>query len=243
VELQLAVLQVTISLPPALRQLDDAIFSGFITFTPTNRSSSSSSSSSRRSSTAVPLSVPYQGASRDYSRIDSNSSLALFARPLPAFDPVASTLLQNRPPMYICNPATFERCDYQQGAIDIGAGYSIRIAATFVRPLQQVRLQLYDGRNGTHLGTQDFGACRAAAPVEVTTLGNCDRLALSDPFWFGEYDRPDGSRVDFIEPGLYRLKALLYAPLAVAEAAAGRQPQRRPFVVDIPNLLRIVKEA
>jgi hypothetical protein len=144
--------------------------------------------------------------------------------------------------MYICDAASYERCDYKPGVAEIGRGYSIRVAATFLWPVQQVWLQLYDARNNTHLGTQDFGACRAAAPVEVTTLSNCDRLALSDPLWFGEYNRPDGSRVDFIEAGLYRLKALVYAPLAVAEAAAGRRPQRKPHVVKIPNLLRIINE-
>jgi hypothetical protein len=144
--------------------------------------------------------------------------------------------------MYLCNSATYDSCVYKPGVAEIGQGYNIRVAATFLRPVQQVRLQLYDARNNTHLGTQDFGACRAAAPVELTTLSNCDRLALSDPFWFGEYNTPNGSRVDFIQPGLYRLKALVYAPLAVAEAAAGRRQQRRPYVVELPNLMRIVKE-
>jgi hypothetical protein len=231
---------VTISRLPALRQLDDVIYSGYITFTPIISKMVTSSSSS--TPIAVPLAVPYQGASRDYSRIGTDTSLALFARPLPSLDPVASNLLQNRPLMYICDSATYDRCDYKQGVVDVGQGYNIRVAATFLRPVQRVRLQLYDARNNTHLGTQDFGSCRAAAPVELTTLSNCDQLALSDPFWFGEYDMPNGSRVDFIQPGLYRLTALVYAPLAVAEAAAGRRPQRRPYVVTISNLLRIVKE-
>ncbi|WIA16699.1 hypothetical protein OEZ85_013356 [Tetradesmus obliquus] len=237
--------EVTISAPPALRQLDDVIFSGFVTFTPINsinNSSSSSSSSSRRGAAAVPLSVPYQGASRDYSRIGSNSSLALFARPLPALDPVASTLLQNRPLMYVCDAANYDSCDFKPGVAVVVKGYSIRVAATFVRPVAQVRLQLYDARNNTHLGTQDFGACRAAAPNEITSLSNCDRFAQLDPLWFGEYNRPDGSRVDFIKAGMYKLKALIYAPLAVAEAAAGRRAQRRPYVVTVANLLRIAEE-
>jgi hypothetical protein len=232
-------------MPSALRQLDDAIYSGYITFTPITSkilTTTTTTSSSSSAPTAVPLAVPYHGASRDYSRSGTDSSLALFARPLPSLDPVASTLLQNRPLMYLCDSATYDRCDYKQGMAEIFQGYSIRVAVTFLRPVQRVQLQLYDARNNTHLGTQDFGSCRAAAPVELTTLSNCDVLALSDPFWFGEYDTPNSSRVDFIQPGLYRLQALVYAPLAVAEAAAGRRPQKRPYIITIPNLLRISKE-
>ncbi|WIA28016.1 hypothetical protein OEZ86_010604 [Tetradesmus obliquus] len=161
-----ATVKVTVRIPDALRQ-HDAIISGYITFTPgpnQPRASPIPAVPSRtlnpfdpwttpESARLSPLSVPYQGASKDYSSFGQPNSLAFFAPPMPEMNALAASVLQDRPAAFVCDVWPDDvTCRYRSGGsalytADVSADGSyfdsIYIAVVMVRPAARIEVEMW----------------------------------------------------------------------------------------------------
>jgi hypothetical protein len=147
------VLQVKVTVPQALKEVD-GIYGGYIMFTPTTVATSALQARSKgarafSAATAmpngpVPLSVPYQGSSKDYSTIDEDDSLVLFVPPMYDVDRTSSEALESKPPLFLCNVDGAGKCGYTEKTLkaSLSEYKSFRFASTLVRPVSDVKVQV-----------------------------------------------------------------------------------------------------
>jgi hypothetical protein len=178
-------LQVTLRLPDTLRQLD-AIVSGYITFTPypNQKRATPIPAVPSRGSTPFPLtpkdarlsplSVPYQGSSKDYSTFGLPNSLPLFALPMPEIDPMTASLLQDRPPAFVCDLFQDDStCMYSRDTVRVRAdvypwGVSpdwINIATAMLRPALNIEVEVWCVPTERHNCTTTSGDDAAASTM------------------------------------------------------------------------------
>jgi hypothetical protein len=152
-----------VQLPDALRQ-QDAIVSGFITFTPypmQKRATPIPAVPSRPfafsqltpdEARLSPLSVPYQGASKDYSTFGLPNSLPLFALPMPELDAMTARLLLDRPAAFVCDLFQDDQtCMYSTSTVRVMADVypwgvqpdGINIATAMVRPALNLDIEVW----------------------------------------------------------------------------------------------------
>lgn len=148
-------MQVKVTVPQALKEVD-GIYGGYIMFTPTTVSTSTFPAASRSKgarafsaatalpSGPVPLSVPYQGSSKDYSTIDEDDSLVLFVPPMYVVDKTSSEALESKPPLFLCNVDGAGKCGYTEKTLKApwSEYRSFRFASTLVRPVSDVKVQV-----------------------------------------------------------------------------------------------------
>lgn len=158
--------QVKITIPQALKEVD-GIYGGYILFTPTDPTATTESTGNTRrkksrvlvasaaalSDGPVPLSVPYQGSSKDYSTIGQDNSLALFVPPLFDLDRTSAEALDSKPSLFLCDNEGAGKCGYSATTLkaDPSVYKGFRFASTLLRPVADVRVQV---RQPT--GTQAF---------------------------------------------------------------------------------------
>lgn len=120
-----------------------------------NKKRSSSSSSAHAFGLAaqdepVPLTVPYQGSSKDYSTFDrEDKSLVLFVPPLYDHDPSSSEALESKPSLFLCDAEGAGKCGFSEKST-LRAAMSVyskgyRFASTLLRPVADVKVQVGDG--------------------------------------------------------------------------------------------------
>lgn len=216
------------------------IVSGFVTFSPAPRAQQADCAGD--APWLVPLSVPYQGTTADYSTISINNSLALFAQPMPQLNPAAAAMLQGRPPIYVCDDFSEFRqiCRYKPGTISIPRGGLVVFAASLLRPVQEMRIQVLNA-NGSLLGTTpSLKSCNPTAPLTTSWL-NYDQC--ENGYYDGSHDmsyRPvgGGPLVPLALGATYRFRVLITPPLAKGDAAAGRS-RGRQVSIPVANPVRI----
>jgi hypothetical protein len=176
-------------MPDALQQLD-YIVSGYISFTPNpkQRRATPIPAVPARPNDAFPLtpdearlsplSVPYQGSSKDYSTFGLPTSLPLFARPMPDMNAAVASLLQDRPAAFVCDLFQDDStCMYNTGTVRVRAdvfswGVSsdwIYIAAAMVRPAARLEIEVWcvptERYNCTTPSCNDTAASTASGSV------------------------------------------------------------------------------
>lgn len=154
-------LQLKVTVPQALKEVD-GIYGGYILFTPIDPASTtgSSSSSTRRKKSRVsiadagstfelpdgpvPLSVPYQGSSKDYSTIGQDHSLVLFVPPLFDLDQTSSEALESKPSLFLCDAEGAGKCGYIPKMLKASKKVydGFRFASTLLRPVADVKVQV-----------------------------------------------------------------------------------------------------
>lgn len=226
---------------PASLQRIDAIFGGYVTLTPVARGT-------KDVQQPVPLSVPYQGASRDYSSFADSNSLALFVPVLPHVDATAARELASLPHLFLCDaPGGSDECARSAtGALEASprAGRGLRVVGALARPVADVRFHVWAANGTQHLGTSPSQGPGAAAPP-------LRRTYLTATGWDGSYHAVADSAgangtltpaLAYVQPGrTYRLKVELWPVLAAGDRLAGRRPAREPLVVELDTLLRVVE--
>lgn len=143
-------------MPQALTEVD-GIYGGYILFTPTTEATSTWHSTTAHSKGAraftaatalpsgpVPLSVPYQGSSKDYSTFGEDNSLVLFVPPMPDVDKTSSEALESKPSLFLCNVDGTGKCGYAGKTLKapMSEYKSFRFASTLVRPVADVKVQV-----------------------------------------------------------------------------------------------------
>jgi hypothetical protein len=191
---------------PAGLRATDTIYGGYLMLAPVQTSSSvsvaaakvprvrASGSSSSTSALAeqprklVPLSVPYQGSSKDFSVVTGRDALALFVPPLHEVDAESAKALSSKPSLFLCN-MDGGKCNYTPGTITAlpAANKGFRIASTLLRPVQDVKIQVgvggwLAGCTHTHTHThrvacqRESGAARGAfAHTPAMCVRSCTR--------------------------------------------------------------------
>jgi hypothetical protein len=150
--------QVKITVTKALREVD-GIYGGYILFTPTSSTASTSrfvtKTLSRKASRAafkaaleesgaVPLSVPYQGSSKDYSTVGEDDSLVLFVPALHDLNPTSAEALDSKPSLFLCDVDGAGKCGYTPKLLKapVSTYKNFRFASTLLRPVADVRVQV-----------------------------------------------------------------------------------------------------
>eukprot|EP00775_Hariotina_reticulata_P011836 gene11836-11980_t len=208
---------VTITVHSAMRSLD-LLFSGYIRFTPTTTAIPDNSSILSPPPPII-LSVTYLGSSRPYSSYGSRS-LALFAKPRPAIDALASSKLQASGPAYLCsNWSQGSLCEYQTGQVtSYTEGDLVGIGLALVRPVRQFAIQVFDGTGGRLLGTTRniTTFIPAPPPLKVSLVETSTGLP-----WDGSFGDANTGNLVYLTGGQsYTFQLLLYPPLAAADLAA-----------------------
>jgi hypothetical protein len=163
--------QVKITVPQALQEVE-GIYGGYILFTPVTEPATTTGVPSPRkrrkgaaraltaagrmsaasvgpSSGPVPLSIPYQGSSKDYSTIGQDNSLALFVPPMHDYDPTSSEALEGKPSLFLCDAEGAGKCGYSGASLKASASaykQGFRFASTLLRPVADVKVQVGDSR-------------------------------------------------------------------------------------------------
>jgi hypothetical protein len=96
--------------------------------------------------------VPYQGSSKDYSTFGLPNSLPLFALPMPEIDPMTASLLQDRPPAFVCDLFQDDlTCMYSRDTVRVRADVYpwgllpdwINIAIAMLRPALNIEVEVW----------------------------------------------------------------------------------------------------
>ncbi|WIA08192.1 hypothetical protein OEZ85_007645 [Tetradesmus obliquus] len=228
------VVKVGITIPPELKALD-AIVSGYITLTPVGATPPSASRQPLSTSTPITLSIPYQGTSKDYSTVGTPNSLALFVPALPDLHALAAQLISDKPPLFVCDTAQRSGCAYSPDGVTIAADSPIpgfMFASTLLRPLADVKIQLWSSDWEVHLGTSaSLGPAPASSPFR--------RTYLFEGSWDGSY-LPVNSAAEVFVPmktgEKYRVKLELWPVLAAGDKLAGRK-QGQPMIFTVNELI------
>lgn len=145
----------------------EGIYGGYILFTPVTEPATTKGVSPRKRrkgtralaaarlssaaggprSGAVPLSVPYQGSSKDYSTIGQDNSLALFVPPMHDYDPTSSEALEGKPSLFLCDADGAGKCGYSGASLKASPSaykQGFRFASTLLRPVADVKVQVSD---------------------------------------------------------------------------------------------------
>lgn len=238
-------LQVTFSVPRAL-QAGPYIYSGYITLNPRLYDLKAGS---------VPLSIPYQGCSRNYS---DPKSVRLIPPLNEDLKPVAGALCTGYldEGFIICSndlaaPGVVKVpwSNISNPDQNVGLGFTHVLA----RPLQQLIVEVYGvgRRNGTLLGSQSFGPCQKTLANQLsllpmyssmTSFAYSSKFSACGAFFDGSYT-PVGSNGTTAQLQIgrqYRFKLVLVAPVAAADAAAGQQ-QGGQLRVDIRGVLEVTE--
>lgn len=144
-------------MPKALQAVD-GIYGGYILLTPTSSASASIAALDQArkksgrvfaatvaSSAPVPLSVPYQGSTKDYSTLGQEKSLILFVPAMPELDPTSSEALSLKPPLFLCDAEGTGKCGYNPKTLKASTSVYIkgyRFASTLLRPVADVKVQV-----------------------------------------------------------------------------------------------------
>jgi hypothetical protein len=234
---------VTVSLSAALTARA-FIYSGYITLSPKQFNLTQG---------LVPLSIPYQGCSRNYS--DPSS-----VRVIPPLDEdlksVAGALCAGyvEEGFIICSndltaPGMVKvpLSNITNPLQNVGLGFTHVLA----RPLQQLIVEVYGIARGkqTLLGSRSFGPCQKTLVRQLSFLpshSSMTGLAYSAKFeacggWFdGSYTPVGGNGTSAqLQVGKrYRFKLVLVAPVAAADRAAGQQ-QGGQLRVDVKGVLQV----
>jgi hypothetical protein len=221
---------VGISIPPELKALD-AIISGYITLTPAGATPAHLSRKPLSTSTPITLSVPYQGTSKDYSTVGKPESLALFVPALPDLHTLAAQLISDKPPLYVCDYAQRNGCAYNPDGVTIAADSPIpgfMFASTLLRPLADVKIQVWSGDGEVQLGTSaSLGPAPASSPFR--------RTYLFEGSWDGSYLPVKSTAAVYVPMktgAKYRVKLELWPVLAAGDKLAGRQ-QGEPMIFTV----------
>jgi hypothetical protein len=203
----------------------------------------------------VPLSIPYQGCSRNYSD-------PISVRVIPPLDedlkPVAGALCAGclEEGFIICSndltaPGTVKvpRSNITNPMQNVGLGFTHVLA----RPLQQLIVEVYGVARGkqTLLGSQSFGPCQKTLVRQLSFLpmySSMTCFGYSSKFqacggWFdGRYTPvgPNATTAQLQTGKRYRFKLVLVAPVAAADRAAGQQ-QGGQLRVDVRGVLEVTE--
>jgi hypothetical protein len=215
-------LQVGITIPPELRAID-AIFSGYITLTPVGATAAQLTKKPLSLSSPITLSIPYQGTSKDYSTVGKPDSLALFVPALPDLHSLAAQLISDKPPLFVCDYAQRSGCAYNPEGVTIAADSPIpgfMFASTLLRPLADVKIQVWSSNGEVHLGTSaSLGPAPAASPFR--------RTYLFEGSWDGSYFPANSGGSSVAVPmktgEKYRVQLELWPVLAAGDKLAGRK--------------------
>jgi hypothetical protein len=236
---------VSFTLPPALLA-GPYIYSGYITLKPKRYNLKAGS---------VPLSIPYQGCSRNYS--DPKS-----VRVIPPLDeeltPVAAALCAGYldEGYIICSndltaPGVVKVpwSNITTPVQDVGLGFTHVLA----RPLQQLIVEVYglERGNRTLLGSLSFGPCQktlvrqlSLLPMysSMTSFEYSSKFQACGGYFDGSYT-PLGSNSTSAQLQIgkqYKFKLVLVLPVAEADRAAGQQ-QGGQLRVDIRGVLEVTE--
>eukprot|EP00775_Hariotina_reticulata_P012481 gene12481-12615_t len=180
----------------------------------------SSSVPARQPYQPVPLTVAYQGASKDYSTIGQPSSLALFPPARPDLDPLIAAKLLGRPPVFICVDYNLDtECQYIPGRVKLPRGRVV-FAAALLRPVRNVKIEVWSGDGARLLGhMKSLGICGASGPFKLSKLGGDDCNEEND----GKY-KPVGEkkRIRLQLQTTYSFKLFITPFLGAGDLEVGR---------------------
>jgi hypothetical protein len=236
---------VTFTLSPALLS-GPYIYSGYITLKPRRYNLKAG---------FVPLSIPYQGCSRNYSDPESVQVIPPLDEEVESFAGAICAGYLEEGYITCSNDVTAPGVvrvpwsnitDPEQ---NVGLGFTHVLA----RPLQQLVVEVYgiDRGNSMLLGSQSFGPCQKTLVRQLSLLplyssmNNFEysrKFQACRGFFDGSYV-PVGSNSSTAQLQIgkqYRFKLVLVPPVAAADAAAG-QKQGGQLRVDIKGVLEVTE--
>eukprot|EP00775_Hariotina_reticulata_P009333 gene9333-9497_t len=193
----------------------------------------------------IPLSVPYQGSSRDYSSggRTGRSGLGMLAAAEYSVNPGEAAVAARG--AHLCyNSVVTGICFLNRGVIEVKQSSWATIAVPLVSPVADHKLQVWTADGKKLLGTTaSRGELQAELAYSRNILDWDAQFAPINPTPLAQTTESKSNSTSVAVGQMVRLKLLLYPAMAAGDVAAGRKKQAmRPFVVPVTGIMKRVKD-